>query len=1511
MHVIVYIHEQSNFHLFHLACKVIKKTLYIIGLTFLTASLSMLMVYGVFRTSFVQTRLAGMVTGYLSKELGTEVSVKGLDISWFLNIELIGVTIKDLKDQNILKSDKIKIRFGKINFRRRFVGIYAITLDHAEVNLILYKSDGQMNYNFITDYFTFSDTLQVKKPSKPSKPWKIGFSGVKLINTSFTYCNELEDSIAVGVDYNHLALKNIELEIRKVKIDGDSITGIIKHLGFAEKSGFVLNSLTAEVKVKSDSIVARNLLIETPDSHLALDLKFIHKNFGAYNYFIDSVKMDASFNQSSLMLADIGYFAPALLPLREILKIDGHVKGTVSSLKAQRLRFALGKSTYFEGNVNMDGLPDIEETFIHLNIKDLRTNFDDISNFKSDGKKLLELPEVLKNLGNIRVKGFFTGFFYDFVSAATFTTSTGTLKTDLSLKTSAKNNVNFQGHVNLLNWDLGKTLNASKYLGKIDLSTETTGNYNKQSGVSAVLAGTIGKLELMRNEFNDIKLDGKFEERQFNGSLSLRDELIDLDFKGLVDFSDKVPAFNFTSTVKNAYLTRLNLWDRDSTSMLSTNMDLNFSGSNIDNLLGSLKFSNTLYSELGNEYPAKNIAIYSRLTSDNSKELSLESDFADINFTGKFEFNDFYSSLINIINNYLPSFRPLPATELIVKQEHIFDYSIRIKDATALTELFLPALKISATADFFGSYNSVSQTILLNGQADQFEIAGISINNWFIKGQNTGSSLKIETGSSAIKFTQAANEEAIALGLENFSLVAQMQGDSITYLVDWHDDVSGKRNFGNIGGYLSFNEKPYIRSVIQKADFAINDTTFTVSQEGDFIIDSTSVAIRKLHIVGMNQGLTIDGKISEDPTDILFLNFKDLNVSNADLLLAQDGLDFDGILNGNITINDLYKERKIQADISIDDFAFNKEKLGDFVILTKWDNQKSGLDINADIVYQGNVGTHKPISVKGYIYPDGKAKDNFDLDISLSNFTLATLNPFLKGFASGLKGYTSGQLRLEGPFNKPAFTGSLQLLRTQFKVDYLNVTYSLADKAEITPGLISAKSILVYDSLGNTGLCDFTLTHDYFRNMRMNLTVQANNLAGLHTTLKDNNLFYGNAVATGNINISGPFEDLKMDINVSTNKGTNIYIPINLDVQATENKYIRFVSAKDSLDDGQTYVPETSGVNLDMQIDVTKDAGLQIFLPEDIGNIKANGSGKIRMGVDTRGDVTAFGTYYIDDGTFLFTFENIINRLFSIERGSTISFNGSPYDADLNVSAVYKLRASVSGIAELASNQEYAGRNVPVDCIIHLKNNLYNPDIAFSIRIPDTEENLKQLIFAAIDTTNDALMTQQMVSLLLMKSFSFTGNAGLAGSVGSSTAEMLTSQLSGMLSQLSKDVDIGLNYRTGDALSSEALEVALSTHLFEDRVTIEGNFGLINTGTTQDASNLVGDVVVDVKITRDGRFRVKAYNKSNNPFERTSYNADYKQGVGIYYRYEFDKFSEIIRRKRKVQPEIETVKPGI
>lgn len=1460
--------------------------------------MSLAFIYGLFRTSYVQTRLVQAAANYLSAELGTKISIGSIDISWFFNVVLKDVLIKDKHNQNLLKADRIKIRPGKLDHKRRFLAISAISLDKAEINIARYASDSLMNYSFIADYFSSSETAARKTTGIP---WKLGISGIRISGSQFTYNNGLKDTVASGIDYNHISLSGLNLEIRRLAIFPDSITAQIRSLSLTEKSGFILNDLFTNCLISKDSIVARQLHIKTQESEINVDLKFLHSGFGSYNNFIDSVKMYGLFDRTTIQLGDIGYFTPALAGVNESLKIHGLVTGTVSSLKARQFRFGYRENTYFEGNITMDGLPDISETFIHLNVRDFKTNYQDLTAFRLPGGASAGIPEIVNNLGNIRIKGYFTGFINDFVSAATFRTGTGTVKTDLSLKSGKDQQIQYNGHLTLSEWQLGKSVKAEKYLGLIDLSAEIDGIISRQKEISATLAGDVQRIQILGNEFNDIRLNGQFLNREFNGQLTLRDELIDLDFNGLVDLSDSIPRFNFISEVKDAYLSRLNLWERDSSASLSTSMSLNFTGSNIDNLLGNLNFYNTLYKESGNYYPVNKIELKTFAYGPGLKTLSLDSDFASADFSGKFTFSDFYSSLLNIVNTYLPSFRPYPKMDRQVSHEQLFDYNIVVKDVSHLTELFLPNLKLHSTTYLFGSYNSASRTILLNGQTDLFEYNGIKFHNWTIRGQNTGNSLALTTGMSSIVFKEEDEENDQALGIDNFSFNAAMRGDSITYNFNWGNKNRDIHNRGDISGYFTFTDQPVIRSGITKADFIINDSTFTARQDGDIIIDSTSIYINNLKIIGLNQELTVAGKVSEEASDLLSVKFENFDISNADLLLNIDNVDFDGILSGTLSANDLYKTRKLQADMTVKSFAFNKEILGDARMITRWDNDKSGLDIDVGIIYKGNISTHTPVSVRGFIYTDEEAPQNFDLDIKTLNYNLATLNPFLKGFASNLKGYASGDLKMEGTYNQPAFSGNLQLMRTQMKIDYLNVTYSLADKVEVTPKLISATNVMVYDSLGNTGLLNFNLSHNYFRDMVMDMTVMANNLAGLNTTSRHNELFYGSAFATGNVSIRGPFDDLRMNIRVKSDKETNIYIPINLNVDATENAYIRFVNNEDEHLKPALFEPVTSGVNLDMFLNVTKEANIQLFLPDNIGNIKANGNGQLQMGIDTRGDITMFGDYFIESGTFLFTLQNILNRVFSIDQGSKISFNGSPYEADLNVKAVYKLRASLKGIPELAAIPEYTNRSIPVDCIIHLKNNLYNPDIGFSIRLPDAEESLRQSVFAAIDTTNEVGMTQQMVSLLLLKSFSFTGNAGLAGSVGSSSIEVLTNQLSNMLSQISKDVDIGVNYRTGDALSSEALEVALSTHLFDDRVTIDGNLGVMTSGTTQNTNNIIGDVVIDVKITRDGRFRVKAYNKSNNPFEISSYNANYKQGVGIYYRYEFDRFSELFRRQRKKQ----------
>ncbi|HLN53465.1 MAG TPA: translocation/assembly module TamB domain-containing protein [Lentimicrobium sp.] len=1456
---------------------------------------NLLAAYLVIRSPKVQTWLAQRTAAYISKEIGTRVSIGGLDISWFMDIELEQFKIEDKHDSILVYAPSLQIDINNFNIKRKIIDLNSIGIKRANINLKQYPGDSTFNYAFLADYFS-------GKPQTNSKPWLISVDKIKLDKCAILYSTghklikrNINNSDFESIDFSHLYFTDIDFLADQISFYGDSIKLNIHNLAGNESSGFKLYQLMGALTIKPGILKVTGLKIKTPGSDIQTDISFKYKSTAALAHFIDSVKIDSKFNPSILDLNEIRYFAPEISGMSNLISFNGNVRGTISSLKAREFHFGFGNNSSFDGEINLDGLPDINETFIHLKVKKLTTEYYDLANIRLPGKKTIALPEELKNIGTIDIRGFFTGFIYDFVSSADFFTSIGKLETDLSLRTRGKL-LSYSGAFNLKEWDLGKTFNISDKVGVVTINSSLNGEISNQKHNKVTLVALVQKAMLLKNEFNDISINGKLDKKKFTGDLAMRDELAYLNFNGMVDFSEDIPVMNFKAVLKNAYLTRLNLWKRDSTSRISTKMDLNFRGSNIDNLLGYLRFDSTSYHENEKDYFVNRIELTNESINHQTKKLSLQSDLLDASFYGAFSFGDFYHSVTNIISLYLPSLQLAGTAKQILAKDQLFEYNIQIKNALPLTEIFLPDFDLSSEASLYGSYNSAQNIIILNGMADAFSYKNIGFNKWYIRGKNSGASLHVQSGASSIVMTKNDENAPQAASFENFVLKAFMEGDSIKYNLNWDDNIAQDKDVGEIAGYFSFTETPRIHSRFEKFNLTVNSRPWLALQENDIIIDSSCFKIPGIRIESRDQHLNLSGVVSEDPSDILKLNFDNLDISNADLLIHVKNVDFDGILNGSLSLRDLYKSQMIEAKVEVKDFAFNKERMGDAIIETTWDHSISALDISADIIYQGNIGTHKPISARGLIYTRKRPEGNFDMDVKVLNYKLASLNPFLRGIASNVNGYASGQLELTGTFDKPQVKGELELKRAQMKIDYLNVTYSFADKVIADEGNIRAQNVTIYDSLGNTGVMDFSLKHDNFRNIRLNLEIAANKMNALNTTFKHNNLFYGKAFGTGKVNISGSFKDVVIKIDAQSEQNTSVYIPINLAVDAEENNFIKFKSNAEGRSVSQnTFIPKETGTDISMTLHVTPNANMQLFLPENIGNIKGNGNGDLQIGVNRQGELSMYGDYALEEGSFMFTLGNVINRVFDIRSGSTIAFRGSPYEADIDLSAVYRLRASLKGLSE-----DYSGTSVPVDCIIKLKNNLYKPDISFSINLPEANNELNQLVFAEIDTTNQVIMTQQIVSLLVLKTFTFNRTPDISTSVSSSSIEVLTDQLSNMLSQIIKDVDIGVKYRTGDALlTDEEVEVALSTNLFNDRVSIDGNVGMYTQGTTENTSNIVGDVVVDVKITPDGRFRVKAFNKSN-PFEMSALPySPYKQGIGVYYRYEFDRFSDLFNRKKK------------
>ncbi len=377
-----------------------------------------------------------------------------------------------------------------------------------------------------------------------------------------------------------------------------------------------------------------------------------------------------------------------------------------------------------------------------------------------------------------------------------------------------------------------------------------------------------------------------------------------------------------------------------------------------------------------------------------------------------------------------------------------------------------------------------------------------------------------------------------------------------------------------------------------------------------------------------------------------------------------------------------------------------------------------------------------------------------------------------------------------------------------------------------------------------------------------------------------------------------------MNINAKTEKGTTFFLPLTGTSDVSQQDFITFEKKGEikPLRKLSSRKISSKGYELNFNLEVTPDAEAYLLFDPKVGDmIKGNGTANLRMEVTEAGEFNIYGDYYIDHGDYLFTLQNVINKKFVLQKGGVISFKGDPYDADINLTAIYKVRTSLYNLVKNIDSSAAVKRTIDVNAIMNLNDKLMKPQITFDIALPNADDNTINLFKSQIYSEDE--LNKQIFSLVMFKSFlpnqgGATETTGING-VGSNAGELISSQLSNMLSQLSNDVNIGVNYSQGGAASKDQVSVNLQTQLFNDRVSIDGNVGTAGTNTTSaNTTNMVGEFNIEVKLTEDGTVRIRVFNRSNQ-YLLLSNDVPYTQGVGLFYRREFDNLGELFNDKKQ------------
>jgi len=1469
--------------------------------------LLLFILYGVFRSAGVQTFLVKRVTSYLSRELKTEISISGIDISWFFNVALEDLKVNDQNHKRILNVDKLVLGVDRLGLIKHTILFSSVRLVRADIRMVRSAKDSTWNYAFLINYFS-SGKVQ-PKTTAPSKPWNVTVKAVDLMDCRFMLQDLTSDTVSKGICFSNLRFKNVNLRVTGLRTVNDSIFGNIRDFTALEHSGFNLKEFNTVIKFSPVNIVAKKLHFISNRSDVNMDLEFKYRDFSAFNNFLDSVSINSKIRSSQINMEDIAYFAPDLMGMDDPLKLEGELSGKINNLRLKDFKFEFGKQTRFDGNITMSGLPNIYETFVHFNIKELKTSVADLRKFKLPDGKSIELVPTYDKIGSIKVKGFFTGFYNDFVSYADFKTDAGEFSTDLAVRKGAKPiYISYKGKLKGRNVEVGRLFSITENIGRLNMDLQIEGKGIDMANLDAHLTGTVDSMEFRGNKIDNIALSGAVKQKAFSGMVKIRDALINLDFNGKVDMNRKLPLFDLTASLKDAQLTKLNLISRDTSATLTAHMNLNFEGNNFDNLLGKIVFDSTLYTENGKSLPLKSLVLETKALPMGDKQVLLRSDYLDGDLTGIYKFTRFYSSLNLILNKYLPSLKLWNAIDPTDQFPQNYYYYLTIKDPDRATAIFLPNLRIASNTTIKGSFSAPDRSLIINGDAPSLVINGMRFNDFYLKGTTSKNQLFINTGATRIDFKENKNDEAASLGVDSAHFQATVAGDSIRYRLKWDDKGKIDHNKGDISGYAAFHSLSRINLGVTRGRFMVNDSLLTINPGNSISIDSSLISVDNLAFSGIHQRLLLQGSISKDPDQKLNVYFQQVDISGLDKFINVYGVDINGVADGSVSLMNLYGSPKITSNLNILGLTYNNVKLGDASIRSSWNDDEKALLVDMHVIDLSSPNNTEPLSVTGTFHPYLET-DNFNFDVKLNDLQLHAINPFLDSFMSDLNGLVSGDLQFLGPTNFPYLKGVVTAKKTSFKIDYLNTRYKFEDKVTIDKDAFRFENFAVKDTLGNTAIVNGEIRNHSFNNWALDLSIAADKFLGFNKAYSYDEMYYGNAYGSGHpaVRITGPVENLVFTINAKTEKGTNIFIPLNNPGTVSENDFITFINKADT--SGATANSPSSsysGLSMNMNYEVNENAAIQLFLPYDMGSIKGTGKGLLKMDLDNYGEYSISGLYQISKGTFDFTMPKYtLKRTFDILDGSYIRWNGSPYDATINMTAAYRKDVSLSSLPNNASQltQQQLAQRIKVNCIISLKDNLFKPKIKFSINLPDADESTKRTVFSAIDTTNEAEMNQQMISLLMVGSFSlYNENKTLASSLSSQPYELISGQLNNMLSQISSDFDIGFNYRPGDNMTTNEVELMLSKKLFNDRMRVEvnGNFPTSNNNinNTQRSSNLVGDVNIEYKLTSDGRLMLKAYNKVNRDI--IDIYAPYKQGIGISWRKEFDYFKDLFRKKKKL-----------
>ena len=1452
----------------------------------------------------VQNRVADRLARLATDRLGTPVSVDRVRMRLFNRAVVEGFYVQDYAGDTLLYVRSLDAGVKGYNPLTGVVRLGDVRLDGAKFYLSQ-DSTGTMNLKYVTE------KLKSDKPKRNRKPLRLRAGSLRVTDTRFKLRKYVVPDKPYGVNFADLDVRGIDMDVQAVRMHGDSIGASLQSLAFAEKSGFVCRRLSASrVTVAGSGMTLDDLTVVDPYSDIRMErLRFDYPAWKAYKDFVRQVEMHATLKPSLVSFRTIACFAPSLREWKSVLDVKGTVDGTVSDLAGDLTRVAT-RDTELALKFRIDGLPDIRETVFTFDIPELQTTAPDIDYLYGDitGKSLGKTAATLERMGRIRLEGRFHGLLSNFTADGSLSGEPGGSRFDVRLQPDTMGLTRMNGRVWFDRFGLGELLGSPK-LGEVTVTAAVDGFLNRDS-LALNTQATVAQLRYNGYDYRDIGLDGEVRNRYFRGFVGSHGPNIPFRVNGTFDFNGSVPRYDFDLDLHRADLRRLRLNLRDSVSVLSGRIMANAVGSNLNDINGSGSIRNLFYRFNADTVQTAEIRFLGN-NNGNVKQLSVRSDLLDAELRSRLSIYDLIPYFRQTIRNYLPSL-PAPDTSRNRELEAALDraqdnsadnyYIVKatVKKGGSFPAAFLPALSIADGTTLSFLFNPATDNFSLTLDSELIEyknmyVAGLSLTN---RNQSDSVAVYLRT------------EEA---GVGNFympelAVIGGARSNVVNLGAGFSNRENGTSALLNTTSRLTLDPETGSSALdirFNTSQISVGDRMWRVVSPR-ITVGGGTVDIERFRLLSQGQELAVSGRLSKTESDTLHLAMKEFDLSPLSGLIDRYGYRVEGRTNGSAEIVGPAGERLFYSQLGFRDIRVNDKPLPNSTFSSRWDPETRRIRLS--------LATADETLVTGGYRPSDK---RYFVNIDFPRLDLSFLQPVLGTVLTGIEGEGNARLVLTGTGARPLLNGTIAVPRFAGTVDFTKVRYRIDDAViDVQNNDLVMRKTKVRDERNGEGDFEMALRTTWLSDLRYDIRLTPDRLLALNTTEKDNDLFYGTAYASGTVGIRGDKRSVTMDIAATTENNSAFYMPLNDKASIAEADFIVFEDPNRKRDTvpgvrerliqrlrkRRERTDRKSDLDINMLLNVRPNTEIQLVIDPKIGDvIKANGTGSLNLHVRPAEELfTMYGDYEINEGSYLFTLMNVLNKRFTIERGSTIQWTGDPVDALLNITATYRVRAS---LAPLMNDEKGYRQNVPVDCNLILTDRLTQPTISFDVKVPTADAEIRSIVQSALNTQE--LKSTQFMWLLATNSF-YNDNSTTSSSfnIGTTTTavtgiEFLSNQLSNWIS--SDRFSFNFGYRPKSEVSSDEYDFSMAYEVIPNKLIVEGegNYNTGNNGAMTERGNnaLTGDFAVTYIFDRLGNLRAKGFTRTIDRFDENQ--GLQESGLGLYYKRDFDTFRDLFRRRKR------------